>query len=160
MLQEGFAANGYLYGMTQRGGPANDGTIFKISPAGGLTTLITFANTNGNAPSAGLLQANDGYFYGVTRLGGKYNLGTLFRLGGAPNSGPSLSLSLNNTNIIIQWTNNPANYTLQFTSGLPSTNWTTALPQPTLEGNVYGYTNYINGNSGFYRLIQPSGRIN
>ncbi len=55
------------------------GTIFKITPAGALTTLITFTGTDGNGPY-GLVQDTGGPFYGVTYNGGTSNLGTVFRL--------------------------------------------------------------------------------
>jgi uncharacterized repeat protein (TIGR03803 family) len=154
------ASNNYLYGMTEQGGPLQDGNIFKISPDGTLTTLVNFAVTNGFSPVAGLIQASDGNLYGVTRLGGKFNKGILFRLSGDFSvPGPAIHFSLNQNNIILFWTNNPADYTLQFTTGLGTTNWSAALPQPTLVGDVYYYTNIMNGNAGFYRLIQSTQQI-
>jgi uncharacterized repeat protein (TIGR03803 family) len=154
------AANGYLYGMTEQGGPAQDGNIFRISPSGAFTNLMSFAFTNGFSPVAGLIQASDGNFYGVTRLGGKYNKGILF--GFSDNiviPPPSIHISLNNNYVTLFWTNNPADYTLQFTSGLPATNWSIAQPQPTPVGNVYQYTNLASGNAGFYRLVQSTNQI-
>src|SRR5664280_1152151 len=70
------ATDGNFYGTTQYGGP-NDlysaGTIFKISPEGGLTTLYSFCDQNGCPngcnPTAGLVQATDGNFYGTTEYG-------------------------------------------------------------------------------------------
>ena len=155
------ANNNYLYGLTEQGGPLQDGNIFKISPAGVLTTLVNFAVTNGFSPNAGLIQASDGNLYGVTRLGGQNNKGVLFRLSGdfSVPPGPTIHLSLNPNNIILFWTNNPADYTLQFTTGLGTTNWSIAQPQPTLVGNVYYYTNTISGNAGFYRLMQTAQQI-
>jgi uncharacterized repeat protein (TIGR03803 family) len=56
------------------------GTIFKITPAGVLTTLHTFDGTDGNGPYQ-LVQDTGGSFFGVTYNGGAKNLGTVFRLG-------------------------------------------------------------------------------
>jgi uncharacterized repeat protein (TIGR03803 family) len=70
------ATDGNLYGTTLLGGPENGscpngcGTIFKITLTGTLTTLYTFAGTDGALPDAGLLQATDGNFYGTTTSGG------------------------------------------------------------------------------------------
>ena len=50
------------------------GTIFKITPAGTLTTLYSFcaqsACSDGFGPDAGLIQATNGDFYGTTYAGG------------------------------------------------------------------------------------------
>jgi uncharacterized repeat protein (TIGR03803 family) len=82
MLQ---GSDGNFYGTTYIGGDASQhGTIFKITPAGGLTPLIQFSGTNGFTPGANplssLVQGTDGNFYGTTLNGGTYNKGTVFRL--------------------------------------------------------------------------------
>jgi uncharacterized protein (TIGR03437 family) len=60
------ATDGNFYGLTPGNvGTARNGTIFKITPAGALTTVHTFTDTEG-APAAGLVQATDGNFYGTT----------------------------------------------------------------------------------------------
>jgi uncharacterized repeat protein (TIGR03803 family) len=78
------ATNGYLYGTTDSGGAHNEGTVFKITPSGALTTLYSFCPrsgcTDGADPSAELVQATDGYLYGTTSLGGAYNEGTVFKI--------------------------------------------------------------------------------
>jgi uncharacterized repeat protein (TIGR03803 family) len=78
--------SGDLYGTTGAGGAgANaDGTIFKITPSGRLTTLYTFCSqggcTNGYSPLAGLAQARNGDFYGSTDYGGTHGPGTIFKI--------------------------------------------------------------------------------
>jgi uncharacterized repeat protein (TIGR03803 family) len=56
------------------GGASNDGTVFKITPTGTLTTLYSFCSksvcTDGNGPFAGLAQATNGELYGTTVWGG------------------------------------------------------------------------------------------
>ena len=46
------------------------GTIFKITPAGALTTLYTFDGTGGIDHNGGLVQGTDGNFYETTAYGG------------------------------------------------------------------------------------------
>ncbi len=73
--------DGSFYGTTQGGGTNGGwGTIFKITPAGILTSLFSFANTNGAVPFAGLVQDSGGTFYGTTTAGGAYGAGTVFKL--------------------------------------------------------------------------------
>jgi len=64
------ATNGDLYGTTANGGAYGDGTVFKITPTGALTTLHSFHGTDGANPAAVLIQASDGKFYGTTTNGG------------------------------------------------------------------------------------------
>src|SRR5580700_1054 len=72
------AANGDLYGTTLRGGTGSyagsNGTVFKITPSGALTTLYSFCPqsgcTDGKIPQAGLVQATNGDLYGTTQGGG------------------------------------------------------------------------------------------
>lgn len=62
-------SDGYFYGTTSAGGSAGDGTVFKISSGGALTTLQSFGGTNGANPEAGLVQGNVSNFYGTTFRG-------------------------------------------------------------------------------------------
>jgi uncharacterized repeat protein (TIGR03803 family) len=77
------AADGDLYGTTIDGANGN-GTIFKITPGGTLTTLYSFCSqTNcrdGGQPNAGLVQDTNGDLYGTTDYGGGAASGTVFRL--------------------------------------------------------------------------------
>ncbi len=86
--------DGNLYGTTSQGGVncphlAGCGTVFKVTPAGILTTLYNFCNRpgciDGSTPYAGLIQANDGNFYGTTTVGGSSGnclggCGTIFKM--------------------------------------------------------------------------------
>jgi uncharacterized repeat protein (TIGR03803 family) len=67
------ATDGNFYGTTGVGGANDGGTVFKITPAGKLTTLYSFCSqsdcTDGEFPS-GLVQGIDGNFYGTTGNGG------------------------------------------------------------------------------------------
>ena len=75
------AANGDFYGTTPNGGANGHGTVFKITPAGTLTTLHSFkASTDGAVPSGGLVQAANGDFYGTAVGVGANNFGTVFKI--------------------------------------------------------------------------------
>jgi uncharacterized repeat protein (TIGR03803 family) len=80
------AVNTNFYGTTTGGGnlscnpPYGCGTVFKITPAGTLTTLHSFDGTDGANPFAGLIQASDDSFYGTTTLGGDGRNGTIFKI--------------------------------------------------------------------------------
>jgi uncharacterized repeat protein (TIGR03803 family) len=69
--------DGNFYGTTNLGGTAGQGTIFKITPAGTLTTLYSFCSqtncSDGTNPRAGLIQGTDGNFYGTTNNGGAHD---------------------------------------------------------------------------------------
>jgi uncharacterized repeat protein (TIGR03803 family) len=73
-------SDGNLYGTTYYGGTYNEGTVFRITPAGVLTTLHSFDGTDGYDPIGVMFQATNGVFYGQTTLGGSGGEGTIFSL--------------------------------------------------------------------------------
>jgi uncharacterized repeat protein (TIGR03803 family) len=76
------ATGGNFYGSTSAGGVNGYGVVFKITPAGKLTTLHIFTGTDGNLPSE-LVQATNGKFYGTTSFGGANctnGCGTVFQI--------------------------------------------------------------------------------
>src|ERR1019366_384769 len=77
---------GIFCGTTNIGG-TGQGTIFKLTASGTLTTLYTFGGPDGELPYSGLVQGNDGNFDGTTHAGGSHNDGTVFSLTGP---GPQL----------------------------------------------------------------------
>jgi uncharacterized repeat protein (TIGR03803 family) len=73
-------SDGNFYGTTSAGGSNNDGTVFVMTPAGSLTTLVSFDGANGEQPEAALVQGSNGNFYGTTMAGGPSNSGLIFQL--------------------------------------------------------------------------------
>jgi uncharacterized repeat protein (TIGR03803 family) len=75
--------DGDFYGTTSQGGTNDDGTVFKITAGGNLTTLYSFstAGAAGGGPMAPMIQARDGNFYGTTQFGGEAcNMGAIFKI--------------------------------------------------------------------------------
>ncbi|MDB6171126.1 MAG: 3-carboxymuconate cyclase [Chthoniobacteraceae bacterium] len=72
--------DGNFYGTTSKGGTSGFGTVFKISPTGLFTLLVSFENADGHNPSAALIVGSDGNFYGTTPSGGTLNAGTVFKV--------------------------------------------------------------------------------
>lgn len=138
------ASDGNLYGTTLYGGNQNsDGTVFKITPGGKLTTIYRFCSESGCAdgliPYAGLVQASDGSFYGTTSSGNARGFyGTVFRI----TSGGALT-------------------TLHTFDDTDGTNPYGALVQGT-DGDFYGTTSGGGGPSeccGTVFKISPSGAL-
>jgi len=76
-------ADGTLYGVSSRGGPASTGTLFKTKQDGsGYAVLWTFSSTGGDAatPQSGLAAARDGTFFGTTTAGGQNGHGAIYQL--------------------------------------------------------------------------------
>ena len=80
--------DGTFYGATGNGGTNGGfGTIWRMTPGGSLTTLVSFTGTSGAFLGAGpnqLIKASDGNFYGTTFAGGipdgTNTYGTIFRV--------------------------------------------------------------------------------
>jgi uncharacterized repeat protein (TIGR03803 family) len=162
------ATDGNFYGTAELGGfplcsfsDIGCGTIFKITPAGVLTTLYTFCRDtkclDGNSPYAGLVQGTDGTLYGTTAGGGTQNQGTVFSLAvglapfveSVPGSGKvGVSITILGTNLTgataVSFNGTAASFTVvsgtQITATVPSgaTSGTVAVTTPsgTLNSNV------------------------
>jgi uncharacterized repeat protein (TIGR03803 family) len=76
------ASDGNFYGTTFDGGAFNDGTVFRMTPAGAITVLHAFARgaSDGGRSMGTLIEGRDGNLYGTTHNGGTSELGTVFRI--------------------------------------------------------------------------------
>jgi uncharacterized repeat protein (TIGR03803 family) len=77
--------DGNLYGTTESGGTNafnNSGTIFRITPAGQFTSLVSFGGVSppGSTVYGGLVLGTNGLFYGMTQGGGDGYGGTIFQM--------------------------------------------------------------------------------
>ena len=74
-------SDGNFYGTTTQGGQHDLGIVYKMTPAGVLTVLHSFAGaSDGTYPYAGLAVGTDGGLYGVTNQGGANGSGTIFKV--------------------------------------------------------------------------------
>lgn len=149
-------SDGNFYGTTQYGGANYYGTVYQITPTGAFTVLHHFtpltwngavwANPDGAAPEAGLVQGSDGNLYGTATAGGSYGHGTVFQItpGGA-------------------WTT-LYNFTAPAWNGTANANADGAYPLAALvlagDSNFYGAT-YAGGANGLGTLfrITPGGAL-
>jgi len=133
-------SNGDFFGFTS--GTSDNGTIFRLSPAGVINNLYDFcANnicTDGQSPRTNMIQARNGYIYGTTNAGGtSHNAGTIFRM--------TTTGALTTVYDFCQLTNcQDGGGPLAFGGG---------LIQAT-DGNLYGVTR--NGGKGFGTIYQLS----
>lgn len=79
------ATDGNLYGVTGSQGQGDNGTIYKVTTGGTVTTLYSFTGgTDGGIPQSALLQHTNGLLYGDTFTGGDLNCFTTIFYGGQP----------------------------------------------------------------------------
>ncbi|MFY9664892.1 MAG: choice-of-anchor tandem repeat GloVer-containing protein [Candidatus Cybelea sp.] len=68
-----------LYGVTEKGGPHNMGTIFEVTVKGSEKVLRSFDGADGADPAGGLVAFNN-MLYGVTTAGGPHDRGVVFSI--------------------------------------------------------------------------------
>lgn len=74
------ASNGLFYGTTQAGGANGESTVYSVTSSGTLTTLHSFATTEGQQLNAELVQGTDGNLYGMSIYGGANGDGSIFKI--------------------------------------------------------------------------------
>ena len=124
-------SSGNLYGAAG-GGSHSDGTIFKVSPAGSVTTIYNFiGGNNGSQPVAGVVRDSAGNFYGTTSGGGASGGGVVFKV--TPSGKETVLYSF------------PTGTFESFPVAVDSS------------GNVYGYSYNHNQSYGLMFEITPTG---
>ena len=78
------ASDDNFYGTTLADGTNNGGTVYRITPAGVMTTLHSFTNVgtprDGYGADGALTEGADGFLYGTCEAGGDTGGGTIYRL--------------------------------------------------------------------------------
>ena len=132
---------GNLYGTAYSGGAAAHclcGTVFRLSPSGEETTLYSFHGRDGYHPVGHLVRDKAGDLFGVTELGGKYF--TIDR------GGVAFRLSASGEETVLH----------SFGSEGDGSTMADGLTMDR-GGNLYGATEYGNGNYGIIFKIAPDG---
>ena len=76
-----YASDGNYYGATILGGTNGMGTIFEMTPAGVITTLLSITNSaQGEDPRAWIIEGADGNLYGTMHDGGPNAGGVVWKL--------------------------------------------------------------------------------
>jgi uncharacterized repeat protein (TIGR03803 family) len=140
---------GQLFGETYLGNNAGqNGTVYSLTPGSGtwtLASLLSFVNTDGAGPTAGLVADAAGNLFGTTAFGGSAGLGTVFELSPASGGGWNEKIIYNFTKGNIHYDNSPSG---TFPSGL--------IIDPT--GNLYGATQKAGvHNAGMVYELSPLG---
>ncbi len=77
-------AGGESYGTASSGGANGFGSVFRVTAAGAVETVVSFTGSGGavpgSGPAAGLVLGADGAFYGTTSAGGAGGFGTVFKV--------------------------------------------------------------------------------
>ncbi|HZR19300.1 MAG TPA: choice-of-anchor tandem repeat GloVer-containing protein [Verrucomicrobiae bacterium] len=131
-----------LYGATRA-------ALFAIETNGtGYVKLHTFS-TSESGPNPNLLLSGN-TLYGTTREGGASHAGTVFSFF-IP---ARLTINRFGEEVVLAWPTNAGSFTLQTSTDLASTNWTTVSPAPVLSNGQNTVTNTVSGIQRFYRLVQ------
>ena len=152
-------ADGNFYGTTESGGAGNAGTIFRVTPAGALSTLLDFSGTGGANrganPQAALTLGANGYFYGAS------DLGTVFRLRFKPDGSPTQLLSVGigpNGGTRVRWQASSGQVSRVEYSDDPTGVWQAVAGTVTADSS--GQVEYLDTTQPttgrrFYRLVTP-----
>jgi uncharacterized repeat protein (TIGR03803 family) len=134
--------DGNLYSTIANAGTQSDGTIFRMTTAGQLTTLYNFCSLTGCAdgvnPEGGVIVGFDGNFYGTANYGGSNEAGTVFKF------------NPNNSRLSTLW---------NFTNGNDDGNPFFGLLQAQ-NGSLWGVSEGIyNGQYGTLYKVSPNGQL-
>jgi len=72
--------DGNFYAESNQGGTSGNGTVFKISPGGTPTIILSFDGTDGTNANGGMTLGTDGNLYGDTSNGGSSGNGITFKI--------------------------------------------------------------------------------
>jgi uncharacterized repeat protein (TIGR03803 family) len=150
------SAGGTFYGTTANGGPLGAGTIFKFSPASGLTMLSWFGGLNGAQPESAPVFGPDGNLYGTTYAGGASGNGVIYRLTLPPLVTPVLQCAVTtNAALTLTWNAVPwQSYQVQANADLTTKNWVNLNPSVTTTNATATVLDTLNpAAQNYYRVL-------
>jgi uncharacterized repeat protein (TIGR03803 family) len=151
------ANDGSFYGTTEHGGtnccPSSLGTVFRMTPDGVITALVSFSGGEGPFPGAnpeaGLVQGSDGNLYGTTSVQGSRGAGNVFRI---IMPGPKIDITNMAGQAVISWRTNYAGFILQSSQDLNPGSWLDGTNLAFSASGRFWVTNPISSGSQFFRL--------
>jgi uncharacterized repeat protein (TIGR03803 family) len=153
------ARDGNFYGECYTGGIPGDwyGTVFKMTPGGVISRVVSFTGYGGDRPGrypwAGVVEGNDGNLYGTTWQGGTPQAGNVFRI---IMPGPLLSSARIDDSLILSWRTNYTGYVLQSSTDLSRNEWIDCINTTSIVSGQYVVTNSLSDSSRFFRLSKIS----
>lgn len=148
------AADGAIYGTSERGGANDQGALFKLNKDGsGYTVLASFDESSGKYPRGGLVLGPAGVLYGCTDQGGSMDCGTVFRFGAPFESIITVSLPAGRAQLTCLGLPG-TNYWVERTFELgPAANWTPLHLTNSPSGGVFGLVDPDSpAERAFYRM--------
>jgi uncharacterized repeat protein (TIGR03803 family) len=147
--------DGSLYGTTYSGGYSNNGTVFKITTNGALTTVAWLDGADGSGPAAPLALGPDGNFYGTAQNGGANGSGAIFQLAILHPPPQIQTVSTAGGMINLAWSVIPGqSYIVQFSTNLSQGNWTNFSGPSVAIGSQLNISDSLSQSQCFYRVIQ------
>jgi uncharacterized repeat protein (TIGR03803 family) len=159
-----FDSNNNLYGTTNSGGAAGDGTVFVLGTNNKESVLYSFAGGNdGKNPKAGLVINTNGTLFGTTSAGGKLGFGVVFKVTSADKETVLYTFKgkadgANPVATLIQ--DSAGNLYGTASQGGSLQHGTVFKLSPRVTKVLYGFSNPENGIYPYGRVIQdPAGNI-
>ena len=151
------------------GGVGNSGillfqTSYNGPPAGldGTATAVTIPanilppnSTNDAFVVFGHVASTTGSGTSTTAIVGSATYFTVITTPASASAAPVLTIIPSGTNVLVEWPTNATGYTLEFSTNLASTVWSTNLPAPVVVNTNNVVTNGISGTRRFFRLSNP-----
>ena len=77
------SGDGTLVGTTNSGGANDQGTVYRVTLPGFVTTLHSFDGADGSTPNSGVAVASSGQIFGATSLGSPHGHGLVYQMNAA-----------------------------------------------------------------------------
>jgi uncharacterized repeat protein (TIGR03803 family) len=151
------ASDGNFYGLT--GGGTGGGIVYKMTPEGSWTILVSFNGTDVAVPLSALVQGTDENFYGTSIYGGDLSFyggpyyvggGTVFRIV-MPPPPPTPTIAQDGNQMVLSWPTSATGFALQLTTNLtPPIVWSDSTDASAVVGTQFTVTNANSAPCSFF----------